>query len=61
MLVDFQWTLQCYVPEDITHHHCCKNLKSYTVLNYMPNMENSYFVRKAVMDLGVLLVQYDNL
>jgi hypothetical protein len=61
MLADFQGTLRCYVPEDITlHYHCRENLKSYIVLNYLPNMKNSYFVRKAVMDLAVLLVQYDN-
>jgi hypothetical protein len=26
---DFQWTIQCYIPEDrILHGHLCKNLKS---------------------------------
>jgi hypothetical protein len=29
-LVDFHWTTQCYIPEDMTlHNHCCENLKSY--------------------------------
>jgi hypothetical protein len=30
MPVDFQWTTQHHIPENITHHkHCCEDLKSY--------------------------------
>jgi hypothetical protein len=30
--IDFQWTTQCYIPEDRTlHNHCCENLKSYNL------------------------------
>jgi hypothetical protein len=36
---DFQWTTQCYVPEDSTlHNHRCENLRS-----YIPNVYFMFF------------------
>jgi hypothetical protein len=32
--VDFHWTTQRFIPEDITpHNHCCENLKSYIFMD----------------------------
>jgi hypothetical protein len=35
MSVDFQWTGQCYIPEDkVLDNRCCENLKSYISEEY---------------------------
>jgi hypothetical protein len=36
MLLDFQQTIQLYIPEDGTlYNHCCENLKSCMLKNYL--------------------------
>jgi hypothetical protein len=37
--VDFQWTIQRYIPEDSTvHNYYCENLKSYINLSLLANV-----------------------
>jgi hypothetical protein len=35
MLIDFQWMIQHYIPEDRTlHYHLCEYLKSYKIMMF---------------------------